>query len=34
MDEYPGLDSKGALILTDSVVEAQRLANMEIKNKE
>jgi hypothetical protein len=34
MDEYPGLDSKAALILTDSVTEAQRLAAMELKNKE
>jgi len=34
MDEYPGLDSKAALILTDSVTEAQRFAAMELKNKE
>jgi hypothetical protein len=34
LDEYPGLDTKAALILTDSVVEAQRLAVMEMKNRE
>eukprot|EP00347_Sterkiella_histriomuscorum_P007721 403347814 len=34
LDEYPGLDSKAALILTDSVVEATRLAVFEMKNRE
>ena len=34
MDEYPGLDSKAALILTDSVVEATRLAVLEMKSRE
>ena len=34
LEEYPGLDSKAALILTESVVEATRLAAIELKNKE
>lgn len=34
LDEYPGIDSKAALILTDSVVEATRLAALEMKSRE
>jgi ATP-dependent RNA helicase DDX47/RRP3 len=34
MDEYPGLDSKAALMLNESVVEAQRLATIEMKSRE
>jgi ATP-dependent RNA helicase DDX47/RRP3 len=31
MEEFPGLDPKAALILSDSVIEAQRLAAIELK---
>lgn len=31
LDEYKELDQKAALVLTDSVVEATRLANMELR---
>ena len=31
LEEYKELDQKAALILTDSVVEASRLANMELR---
>lgn len=31
LDEYKNLDSKAALILTDSVIEATRIAVMELK---
>ena len=34
LEECPGMDSKAALMLSDSVVEAQRLAAMELKNRE
>ena len=34
MEEYPDVDKNAALILNDSVVEASRLAAMELKNKE
>ena len=33
LDEYKDLDSKAALILTDSVVEATRIANMEMRQE-
>jgi len=31
LDEYKNCDAKQALILTDSVVEATRIANMEMR---
>ena len=34
LDEYPGLDSKAALMLSESVIEAQRLAAIEMKQKD
>jgi hypothetical protein len=34
LDEYPGLDQKAALMLTESVVEATRLAAMEMKTRD
>jgi len=34
LDEYPGLDSKAALMLTESVVEATRLAAIEMKQRD
>ncbi len=34
LDEYPGLDSKAALMLTESVVEATRLAAIEMKTRD
>ncbi len=34
LDEYPGLDSKAALMLTESVVEATRLAAIEMKSRD
>lgn len=34
LEEYPGLDSKAALVLSDSVIEAQRLAAIEMKTRE
>jgi ATP-dependent RNA helicase DDX47/RRP3 len=34
LEEYPGVDSKAALVLHDSVVEAQRLAALELKSRE
>ena len=34
LDEYPGLDSKAALILSESVIEAQRLASIEMKTQD
>jgi len=33
LEEYPGLDSKAALMLSESVIEAQRLAAIEMKQK-
>lgn len=34
LEEYPGLDSKAALMLTESVVEATRLAAIEMKSRD
>lgn len=34
LDEYPGIDSKAALMLTESVVEATRLAAIEMKTRD
>ena len=34
LDEYPGMDKSAALVLNDSVVEASRLAAMDLKNKD
>lgn len=34
LNEYPGLDSKAALMLTESVVEATRLAAIEMKQRD
>lgn len=34
LEEYKDLDMKAALVLTDSVVEASRIANMELRQRE
>ncbi len=34
MEEYPNFDSKAGLLLSESVTEAQRLANIELKHQE
>lgn len=34
LDEFPNSDSKAALVLSESVIEAQRLAVMEMKQRE
>ena len=34
LEEYPGLDNKAALMLTESVVEATRIAAMEMKQRD
>jgi ATP-dependent RNA helicase DDX47/RRP3 len=34
LEEYPGLDAKAALMLSESVIEAQRLAAIEMKTRD